>query len=124
VQRLDIPLLVCGLSEGKAQLKAKEPHEFQRNAWVPEWHGFHACRRGLASNLNRLGVDDSVIQRMLRQSQLSVSQSCYIKTADNDVRGAMQKIDENLDAETAAQALRDSDRTVKPNSGAMPQSVN
>jgi integrase len=25
------------------------------------WHGWHGFRRGLASNLNRLGVDDSVI---------------------------------------------------------------
>ena len=30
------------------------------------WHGWHGFRRGLASNLNHLGVDDSVIQRILR----------------------------------------------------------
>lgn len=32
------------------------------------WHGWHGFRRGLASNLNRLGVDDPVIQRILRHS--------------------------------------------------------
>jgi hypothetical protein len=32
------------------------------------WHGWYGFRRGLASNLNRLGVDDSVIQRILRHS--------------------------------------------------------
>jgi hypothetical protein len=61
---------VCGLSEGKAHLKVKEPHEFKRDAWIPEWHDWHACRRGLASNLNRLGVDDSVIQQILRHSRV------------------------------------------------------
>ena len=115
---------VCGLSEGKAHLKAKEPHDYKRDERIPQWHGWHACRRGLASNLNRLGVDDSVIQRILRHSQISVTQSCYIKTTDSDVRGAMQKIEENIDAETAARSLRDSNRTVISDSGAMPQSIN
>jgi integrase len=115
---------VCGLSEGKAHLKAKEAHDFKRDAWVPEWHGWHACRRGLASNLNRLGVDDSVIQRMLRHSNINVTQSYYIKTTSADVRDAMGKLEENYAAKTAAQTLRDSDRTVKLDGGAMPQSVN
>jgi hypothetical protein len=65
-----------------------------------------------------------VIQRILRHSQISVTQACYIKAKDNDVHGAMQKIEENIDAETAARALRDSNRTVISDSGAMPQSIN
>lgn len=32
------------------------------------WHAWHGFRPGLASNLTRLGVDDSVIQRILRHS--------------------------------------------------------
>jgi hypothetical protein len=35
------------------------------------WHGWHGFRRGLASNLNRLGIDDSAIQRILRHSTCS-----------------------------------------------------
>ena len=112
----------CGVSEGKPHLK--KDHDYKRDERIPQWHGWHACRRGLASNLNRLHVDDSVIQRILRHSQISVTQSCYIKTTDSDVRGAMQKIEENIDAETAVRALRDSDRTSIADSGAMPQSVN
>ena len=115
---------VCGLSEGKAHLKAKDPHDYKRDERIPQWHGWHAARRGLASNLNAIGIDDSVIQRILRHSQISVTQSCYIKAKDKDVHGAMQKIEENIDAETAARALRDSNRTVISDSGAMPQSVN
>ncbi len=46
---------VCGLSEGKPHLKAKEPHDFRRDERLPEWHGWHACRRGLGSESVRAG---------------------------------------------------------------------
>src|SRR5271155_4527355 len=35
------------------------------------WKGWHGFRRGLASNLNRLGVDDSIIQGILRHSTVA-----------------------------------------------------
>jgi integrase len=41
--------------------------------------GWHAFRRGLASNLNRIGVDDSIIQSILRHSTVSVTQNHYIQ---------------------------------------------
>jgi integrase len=55
------------------------------------WLGWHGFRRGLASNLNRLGVDDSVIQAILRHSDIAVTQSCYIKTAPPEVMTAMRQ---------------------------------
>ena len=60
---------------------------------LPGWRGWHAFRRGLATNLNRLGVDDSVIQRILRHSDVAVTQACYIKTASEDAQAAMQKLE-------------------------------
>ena len=57
-----------------------------------EWHGWHAFRRGLATNLHRIGVPDKVIQAILRHSNVSVTQRCYIKTVDSDVVSAMQKL--------------------------------
>jgi integrase len=54
------------------------------------WHGWHGFRRGLASNLNRLGVDDSVIQRILRHSTVA-TQNHYIKTASPDAIAAMRQ---------------------------------
>lgn len=54
------------------------------------WHGWHGFRRGLASNLNRLGVDDSVIQRILRHSTVQVTQNHYIKPASPDAVAAMR----------------------------------
>ena len=60
------------------------------------WRGWHGFRRGLAPNLNRLGIDDSVIQAILRHSNVAVTQACYIKTARPDAVEAMRKFAENL----------------------------
>jgi integrase len=65
-------------------------------AGVP-WHGWHAFRRGLATNLHRLGVADKTIQRILRHSNVAVTQRCYIKTADCEVASAMQKFERSLE---------------------------
>jgi integrase len=42
------------------------------------WHGWHAFRRGLATNLHQFGVPDKIIQRILRHSSVGVTQDCYI----------------------------------------------
>ena len=57
--------------------------------------GFHAARRGLASNLYSLGVADIVIQNILRHSDVSVTHRCYIKPLDDSTKNAMSKL-ENL----------------------------
>jgi integrase len=54
-----------------------------------QWHAF---RRGLATVLRQLGIPDTVIQRVLRHSNVSVTQRCYIKTSDDDVKAAMDKL--------------------------------
>lgn len=58
-----------------------------------EWHGWHAFRRGLATNLHRLGVPDETIQRILRHSTVAVTQNCYIKTADAEAIAAMRSLE-------------------------------
>jgi len=57
------------------------------------WHGWHAFRRGLATNLHRLGVADKVIQAILRHSNVAVTQACYIKTARTDAIEAMWSLE-------------------------------
>ena len=52
---------------------AKTGHRFKRDARYPEWHGWHAARRGLGSNLYRLGAPEMVIQRILRHAHLSTT---------------------------------------------------
>ncbi len=44
-----------------------------------QWHGWHAFRRGLATNLHELGVPDIVIQAILRHSSVTVTRESYIK---------------------------------------------
>ena len=65
-------------------------------AWVG-WHGF---RRGLASNLNRLGVDDSVIQAILRHSDIAVTQALYIKPVPLEAIEAMRRFSTVLEEST------------------------
>ena len=62
-----------------------------------QWHGWHAFRRGLATNLHRLGVSDKTIQRILRHANVGVTQNCYIKTADSDAAAAMQQFERSLE---------------------------
>jgi integrase len=94
VNRMILPALnrckQCGKSEAD---HVKAAHPFERDARIPEWKGWHAARRGLGSNLYRLGVPDMVIQRILRHANVSTTATYYIKTAADDVRTAMAKLE-------------------------------
>jgi integrase len=61
-----------------------------------QWHGWHAFRRGLATNPHRLGVPDKTIQRILRHANVSVTQNCYIKTVDAEAAKAMLSLERSL----------------------------
>jgi integrase len=101
-------------------------HAYKRDARLPEWHGWHAARRGLGSNLYRLGVPDMVIQRILRHANVSTTATYYIKTAADDVRNAMAKLESTLPntSETDAQKLGDTFGTLNTDSRVVPASVN
>jgi len=86
--------LTCGKSEGECEQKT--PHKYERDASLPEWHGWHACRRGLGTNLNLLGVSDVVIQRILRHANVSTTTGYYIKPVSSDVRNAMTKLENSI----------------------------
>lgn len=75
-------------------------HEYRRDSALPEWHGFHAFRRGLATNLHDLGVDDLIIQRILRHSDVSVTRQCYIKTLPQQTVDAMAKVESAISRKT------------------------
>jgi integrase len=98
----------------------KQNHKYQRDERLPEWHGWHAARRGLGTNLYRLGVPDKVIQAILRHSNVNITLGYYIKPQTNDVIAAMDK----FEAEMAAHNAADTDGTPNPPLGAMPKSVN
>ena len=73
-----------------------EAHVFERDKSLPEWHGWHAFRRGLATNLHALGVDDKTIQTILRHSNVSITQNIYIKTVSESQVSAMDTLSEKL----------------------------
>ena len=57
------------------------------------WHGWHAARRGLGSNLYALGIPEKTIQVILRHSNVSTTNTYYIKTAPADATAAMAKLE-------------------------------
>jgi hypothetical protein len=84
---------------GKRELDhAKADHDYGRDETVPHWHGWHASRRGLGSNLYRLGVHDKVIQRILRHANVSTTTGYYIKSQAKDVLDAMTKLENSIPA--------------------------
>lgn len=108
----------CGLNDGKKHLE--QNHRYEGDERLPRWHGWHAARRGLGTNLYRLGVPDKVIQAILRHSNVNVTLGYYIKPQTPDVVAAMGR----FEAEIAAHDFGDTNRTLNRTSGAMPESVN
>jgi len=97
VNRVILPALsrceTCSKAEAAHQGAS---HAYKRDTSLPEWHGWHAARRGLGSNLYRLGVPEMVIQRILRHANVSTTATYYIKTAADDVRSAMTKLENRI----------------------------
>ncbi len=60
------------------------------------WHGWHAARRGLASNLYALGVKEKTIQEILRHANVSTTNTYYIKTASADKSAAMATLEGSI----------------------------
>lgn len=61
-----------------------------------KWKGWQAYRRGLATNLNRLGVPDNVIQAILRHTDVGTTRRFYIKTVREDVKDAMKQLEARI----------------------------
>jgi hypothetical protein len=101
VSRVITPALnLCERCHKRETDHGNAEHEHKRDERIPVWHGWHAARRGLGSNLYRLGVPDIVIQRILRHANVSTTATYYIKTAADDVRGAMAKLEKQITERT------------------------
>jgi integrase len=71
------------------------------------WHGWHAFRRGLATNLKQMGVDDMVIQRILRHGTSETTRKHYIKMLPPGVKKAMSKLDRKIKRDKHGTAKND-----------------
>ena len=87
------PCVVCKKQEDEHK---PEGHNFKRDKSLPEWHGWHAFRRGLATNLHALGVDDKTIQAILRHSNIGLTMNIYVKSVNESQVNAMDSLSEKL----------------------------
>ena len=60
------------------------------------WHGWHAFRRGLATTLHQLGVDDKTIQAILRHSNVGITMNIYVKSVAESQVNAMDVLSSEL----------------------------
>ena len=94
-------VIMPGLSRCAVCRKSEEDHKpeghlFERDNSLPHWHGWHAFRRGLATNLHALGVDDKTIQAILRHSNVSLTMNVYVKSVSESQVSAMDTLSEKL----------------------------
>jgi integrase len=59
-----------------------------------EWFGFHAFRRGIATNLYSLGASDKTVQRVRRHAKADVTREKYIKSVPKDVVATMSRMND------------------------------
>lgn len=57
--------------------KLKHTFELDENRIL--WFGWHGFRRGLATNLYRMGVPDKTIQKILRHKNLKTTTDIYVR---------------------------------------------
>jgi integrase len=86
-----------------AKLTPLSPANVLRDVILPalekaeiEWLGYHAFRRGLATNLRALSVDDLTIMEILRHSDIAVTRASYIKRVSEKSAEAMGKLADEI----------------------------
>jgi integrase len=78
---------------------AKADHKYKRDESLPGWHGFHGFRRGLGTNLKRLGVDLKTIQEILRHAHIATTADIYVKEVSEQAVEAMERLEKHVEAE-------------------------
>ena len=98
VRRVIVPALSrCEVCSKQEEEHKPEGHEFKRNSSLPGWHGWHAFRRGLATNLHALGVDDKTIQTILRHSNVGLRMNVNVKSVTESQVSAMDALSQKLE---------------------------
>jgi integrase len=87
------------------------------------WCGWHGFRRGLSTKLKTLGVDDTVIQRILRHADVGVTRQSYIKIEDTVKSAAMNKLEAALRRKLKARKKRRKARFLGTNVGTTRQAA-
>jgi len=61
-----------------------------------KWNGWHAFRRGLATNLHEMGVPTKVVQRVCRHADEATTKKHYIHATERGVRRGMRKLEASI----------------------------
>ena len=86
-------------------------------------HGWHAARRALGTNPYRLGVPEKTIQAILRHANVSTTNTYYIKSAADDPRAAMAKLESLVIGNESAAETFVSDNGVTTDATDIPAAV-
>jgi integrase len=71
------------------------------------WKGWHAFRRGLASNLYAIGVSPKIIQAVLRHKDIGTTLQFYVTTDDEESRAALRRIEDGIAPELRVRAPKE-----------------
>jgi integrase len=88
----------AGLRQMDEQSEAR-PHHPQLKKKGMKWNGWHAFRRGLATNLHEMGVPTKVIQRVCRHADEATTKKHYIHATEPGVRRGMRKLEASITRE-------------------------
>lgn len=58
-----------------------------------QWRGWHPFRYGVGTLLHSLGVDDKIIQGILRHANVATTLAFYVKPVSSDAHKAMKKLE-------------------------------
>jgi integrase len=90
--RVIIPAIEkCAVCRKAKSEHIPESHLFKLDETL-RWHGWHGFRRGLATNLNALGVDDKTIQAILRHGNVNITMNIYVKSVAESQVAAMDLV--------------------------------
>jgi integrase len=104
LNRQILPALNACKTCGKVERDhATATHAYKRDGSQPAWHGWHAFRRGLGTNLKRLGVDLKTIQEILRHAHIATTADIYVKEVSEQAVEAMQRLEKHVEAELKKQ---------------------
>lgn len=92
------PCELCGKSKEahRRSDRRQKDHEYKRRDGLVRWHGWHAFRRGLASNLYDLHLDDLLIKRILRHANVTTTRKSYIKVREPNVTSGMAQLEAEI----------------------------
>jgi integrase len=83
------------------------------------WQGWHGFRRGLGTNLYRLGVPPKVIQEILRHANVSTTETHYIVVDRTETKVAMKKLEKDVGKEWAKAKRRAASKSKKAHKRAL-----